>query len=355
MLTHDADAILCAELPLMLAMTHEEAVPNRELELLVQGVFVNKGKFGKFADLGEWLKVAKEYGFHANPVTSSLDAVMALAETIRPGSWSDVMRKSLDELWLDHAPNMPITKLPVTALRTILTDLQNGLGTESAPIAAPPNPSPIARNDAGGLNDLLQRVSDALAPFSGFPAPEGAGPSDVLLRTSGELSAMLDPAQVEVTIKVSDFRRARSIHIAILEAIQGSLDALATQKTTCAACSEHKATPLRRDELGGYICLTCTDRVLDALLAPEPRPLEDWSENDGNVVWWTWRDGEWLGEPAYIGTPLDIGQGVAVSVGNNDFVAHVGGWPGYHTHWTPHPNFPREPATNAIGEAVAAE
>ena len=52
------------------------------------------------------------------------------------------------------------------------------------------------------------------------------------------------------------------------------------------------------------------------------RPLDDWHEDLGEVVWWAWEDGDWLGEPAHIGSPLDSN------------------WPGYHTHWTPHPQFP---------------
>lgn len=52
------------------------------------------------------------------------------------------------------------------------------------------------------------------------------------------------------------------------------------------------------------------------------RPLEEWHEDHGFAVWWTWQDGDWLGEPSYIGSPL------------------CGDWPGYHTHWTPHPAFP---------------
>ena len=55
------------------------------------------------------------------------------------------------------------------------------------------------------------------------------------------------------------------------------------------------------------------------------RPLDEWHEDYGPVVWWCWRDGEWLGEPAYIGSPL-----------SDD-------WPDYHTHWTPHPDFPEPP------------
>lgn len=48
------------------------------------------------------------------------------------------------------------------------------------------------------------------------------------------------------------------------------------------------------------------------------RPLDDWHEDDGPVVWWKLP----VDEPAWIGTPLDSD------------------WPGYHTHWTPHPSCP---------------
>lgn len=54
----------------------------------------------------------------------------------------------------------------------------------------------------------------------------------------------------------------------------------------------------------------------------EVRPLDEWHEDYGDAVWWTWQDGQWLGEPSYIGGPNDSD------------------WPGYHTHWSPHPAFP---------------
>lgn len=61
---------------------------------------------------------------------------------------------------------------------------------------------------------------------------------------------------------------------------------------------------------------------------PAATTLDNWHEDDGHVCWWTWRDGEWLGEPCYIGHP------------------NCEDWPGYHTHWTPHPKFPEAiPAT----------
>lgn len=59
------------------------------------------------------------------------------------------------------------------------------------------------------------------------------------------------------------------------------------------------------------------------------RPLDEWHEDDGDVLWWH------PGEAPHVGSPLDTGFGVPVSVGSSVFVAHVGGWPGYHQWWTP--------------------
>lgn len=62
------------------------------------------------------------------------------------------------------------------------------------------------------------------------------------------------------------------------------------------------------------------------LESPIARPLDDWHEDHGPVVWFTWEGDRWLGEPAWCGTPLDSD------------------WPGYHTHWIAHPPFPKEPS-----------
>ena len=42
------------------------------------------------------------------------------------------------------------------------------------------------------------------------------------------------------------------------------------------------------------------------------RPLSEWHEAFGDVLWWTWP----IEEPPYCGSPLCTD------------------WPGYHTHWT---------------------
>ena len=60
---------------------------------------------------------------------------------------------------------------------------------------------------------------------------------------------------------------------------------------------------------------------------PKVRPLSEYHEDHGYVVWWAWdaTRGEWMGEPAWIGRPDD-----------DD-------WPGHHTHWTAHPPLPTPP------------
>lgn len=80
---------------------------------------------------------------------------------------------------------------------------------------------------------------------------------------------------------------------------------------------------------------TIVDKLDSLVRHAEPvlraRPLEEWHEDHGNVVWWAWDNDrkEWFGEPAYIGKPLDSD------------------WPEYHTHWTPHPAFPAAPTSEA--------
>lgn len=83
--------------------------------------------------------------------------------------------------------------------------------------------------------------------------------------------------------------------------------------------------------LADYIAAACPRTVLRLLdriqeleraqgAAPSAgaRPLSEWHEDDGPVTWWKFP----VDEPAWIGTP------------------NSSDWPGYHTHWTPHPPMP---------------
>lgn len=101
-----------------------------------------------------------------------------------------------------------------------------------------------------------------------------------------------------------------------------------------------------------------------------PRPISEYHEDMGPVLWWKleWareydRHGSehkvrrWAGEPPYVGSPNDVGLEVAVelrstvmtfagadSVETKVHRANVGGWPGYHTHFTSLPPMPMVPA-----------
>lgn len=63
--------------------------------------------------------------------------------------------------------------------------------------------------------------------------------------------------------------------------------------TTCAVCLQHKPTPLRRDDMGGYVCLTCIDARLSELGAAQDREPIAWlrnaqpeAEDEALVVCW---------------------------------------------------------------------
>lgn len=64
------------------------------------------------------------------------------------------------------------------------------------------------------------------------------------------------------------------------------------------------------------------------------RPISEYHEDMGDVLWWKFP----IDEPPYLGSPNDLGYSVPVKISSrNDDVETlicVGGWPGYHTHFT---------------------
>jgi hypothetical protein len=79
------------------------------------------------------------------------------------------------------------------------------------------------------------------------------------------------------------------------------------------------------------------------------RPLSEWSEEDGDVLWWRFP----IDEPPYVGSPLDEGQTVelvfrSIATGAIVHRHQVGGWPGYHTHWSPIPRAVHPPSIGGV-------
>ena len=66
------------------------------------------------------------------------------------------------------------------------------------------------------------------------------------------------------------------------------------------------------------------------------------------MLWWRFP----IEEAPYVGSPLDLGHQFEVVIrrhGEGEEVGSyfVGGWPGYHTHWTPIP-LPAEPSHTPV-------
>jgi hypothetical protein len=73
------------------------------------------------------------------------------------------------------------------------------------------------------------------------------------------------------------------------------------------------------------------------------RPINEYHEDMGDVLWWKFP----INEPPYVGSPNDLGQTVEVTIkaARVDKIMRIkiGGWSGYHTHWTPLPEMPTLP------------
>jgi len=70
-----------------------------------------------------------------------------------------------------------------------------------------------------------------------------------------------DGFNIERRIAWSDILLARAT---AAEERLAALTYSSTQATECAVCGDRKHTPLRRDHMGGYVCLTCVDNHIDA-------------------------------------------------------------------------------------------
>lgn len=79
----------------------------------------------------------------------------------------------------------------------------------------------------------------------------------------------------------------------------------------------------------------------EALDLKRPRPIAEYHEDMGPVLWWKFP----IEEPPYVGAPNHLGFTVEAELvlrkhrkqQTRGIRMMVGGWPGYHTHWTPLP------------------
>lgn len=97
------------------------------------------------------------------------------------------------------------------------------------------------------------------------------------------------------------------------------------------------------DEAEALIIQALSEARREGAEQMRPRPLSEWHEDMGPALWWHFKDGKPTEAP-YVGTPLDLGQPVEISLGVASMTngvsfqkrITVGGWPGYHTHTHTH-------------------
>lgn len=109
-----------------------------------------------------------------------------------------------------------------------------------------------------------------------------------------------------------------------------------------AAAIAREGFPKGQESAGDYR-LRLSRAALTAALSDQvvvPRPLSEWHEDMGAMLWWAFP----IEEPPYCGTPNDLGRDAIIQFRtSSDQKEHqlpsmrvnVGGWPGYHTHFTP--------------------
>ena len=80
-------------------------------------------------------------------------------------------------------------------------------------------------------------------------------------------------------------------------------------------------------------------------MSEKARPLSEWHEDMGDVVWWFFpmTEAPWIGTPNTIGHTVELHTHDSADGPRIAARCEIGGWPGYHTHWTPLPEAPEMP------------
>lgn len=130
-----------------------------------------------------------------------------------------------------------------------------------------------ARADAAVMRKALEHAHTAInyAVTSGFEDTIKTIISAALSTNAGrELLAEVERLRDEnrkLAIKAGSYTLPPHIaaELESLRNMAANLTYHSAQSTACAGCGKVKHTPLRQDEMGGYVCLTCIDKELTTL------------------------------------------------------------------------------------------
>lgn len=107
----------------------------------------------------------------------------------------------------------------------------------------------------------------------------------------------------------------------VKEKLKKLIDQIDIEEYMNISCHKEEGCDLCQYNGNGCLSAMISDYLIQngVTIAGPARPLEEWHEDYGDVLWWTFP----IAEPPYVGSPL------------------CSDWPGYHTHWTPLPPYPQ--------------
>ncbi len=148
-----------------------------------------------------------------------------------------------------------------------------------------------------------QQLRAAVEPFRCDTFGCETAETDALDKACAEVDRVMDAGLLDAAKK--------SRESALAAAVQAEREACA--RAVAEEFSANNADSRRAQSCALRAIRSRPAPAVDVLDALRPRPLDDWHEDIGEVLWWKFP----LVEPPYVGSPLSTE------------------WPGYHTHWTP--------------------
>lgn len=145
----------------------------------------------------------------------------------------------------------------------------------------------------------LDMASDLASALEAITGRWGAAMPDAIAKLEGDAEVeWFDPDSAEQCKRVVKYFRALANSASLFRVVGGAIVMLDPAN----ALVDPDADTIEHHP----------DR-LQFIAAQTARPLAEYNDDHGNVLWWTLP----INEPPYVGQPSD-----------DD-------WPGYHTHWTP--------------------